>query len=71
MTLFGVAMLAVSFLLAFMAVRAVRIGRSGLFGDVFDFDRLTSPEEFWFVVVADAILALVSFLVGVLALTAW
>jgi hypothetical protein len=69
--LFGVAMVVVSFFLAFMAARAVRVGRSGLFGDVLDFDRLTSPEEFWFVVASDAILALVSFAVGVLALTAW
>ena len=71
MILFGIVMVAVSLLLAFMAARAARTGRRGLFGEAFDFDRLSSPEEFWFVVVSDAILALASFIIGVLALTAW
>jgi hypothetical protein len=69
--LFGVAMVVGSFFLAFMAARAVRTGRSSLLGAGDDFDRLSSPEEFWFVVVSDAILALAAFIIGVLVLTVW
>ena len=71
MILFGITMVAVGSLLAFKAVRAARAGRTSLFGEVLDFDRLSSPEEFWFVVVFDAIVALTSFIIGVLALTVW
>jgi|KBSMisStaDraftv2_1062788.scaffolds.fasta_scaffold1915282_2 hypothetical protein len=59
-------MFAGSLLLASKAVWSIRAGKVGFYGT--SFDRQSSPAEFRFVVAADAILAFVSLIIGVVLL---